>query len=216
MHGTGYLEARRRHPGLLATAVAFHVGIVGVILSYHPEILPGRPDPIKLIKIPIDIPPPQRPKVAQPRGKANSDPKPQIDRPTILLPLDPVRPQWPDLPPLPPGDPISGGGNGGDTLVPVDPVVTPAGIDRRFAGDLQPPYPLALQRAEIEGNVTVRVHIGPDGRVMAVELVKADDPAFFASTRDWALRRWRFKPATRDGAPVASWITKTVRFEIAP
>lgn len=215
MPGTGYLETRRRHPGLLVAAVALHVGIVGVILSYHPEILPGKPGAIGLIPITTEPPPPPRPKPLDTRTKADPQTRPQIDRPPVILPRDPVVGQWPDLPPLPSGGTVLGEGNGGGGVVlPIDPVLTPVGIDRRFAGDLQPPYPPALQRAEIQGNVTVRVQIGLDGRVMAVELVKADDPAFFASTRNWALKRWRFKPATRDGAPVVAWITKTVRFEI--
>lgn len=217
MHGTGYLETRRRHPALLATAIALHVGIVGVILSYHPEILPGQPKAIGLIPITKELPPPPPRKPIEAPTKANPDPKPQIDRPTTtVLPLGPVAPQWPDLPPLPSGGPIAGEGSGGTTVVLPEPFITPVGPDRRFASDLQPPYPPALQRAEIEGNVTVRVQVGLDGRVTAVELVRADNPAFFASTRDWALRRWRFKPATRDGVPVAAWIIRTVRFEIAP
>ncbi len=216
MHGTGYLDTRRRHPGLLAAAVVLHVGIVGVILSYHPEILPGPPDAIGLISIPKEVPPPPRPKESQERQKAKIDVRPQIDPRITTIPLDPVRPQWPDFPPLPPGDPLGGDGNGGGgaTTTAPDPVLTPAGIDGRYAGHLQPPYPLALQRAEIEGNVVVRVQVGIDGRVAAIELIRADDPAFFTATRDWALKRWRFKPATRDGVPVATWITKTVRFQI--
>jgi protein TonB len=218
MTGTGYLETRRRHPGLLAAAIALHVGIGGVILSYHPEILPVKPDAIDLRPITEEPPPPPRPKPVDARTKADPAPKPQIDQPiTTVLPLQTRTEPWPDTPPLPPG-PLAGAGDGGGTTVlpPPAPVITPVGTDRRYVGDLQPPYPSALQRAEIEGTVTVRVQVGIDGRVTAVELVKADDPAFFASTRDWALKRWRFKPATRDGAPVVAWITRTVRFEIVP
>jgi protein TonB len=215
MNGTGYLETRRRHPGLLATAVAIHIGLAGVILSYHPEILPAKPDAIGLIRILKEPPPPPRPVPAEPRTKAES--RRQIDRPTTTVAqLQTRTDQWPDIPPLPPG-PLMGEEGGGTAVLPApEPVITAVGMDRRFAGDLQPPYPPALQRAEIEGIVTVRVQVGIDGRVMAVELVNADNPAFFTSTRDWALKRWRFKPATRDGEPVVAWITRTVRFEIVP
>ncbi len=216
MHGTGYLDTRRRHPALLASAIALHVGIVGVILSYHPEILPGQPTALNLSPITMDPPPPPRPETDT-RAKTKPEPRQQIDRTTTVLPLDPPTPNWPETPPLPPG-PLKGEGIGGGTstvLPPPESVITPVGMDRRYAGDLQPPYPPALQRAEIAGNVTVRVQIGPDGRVIAVEMVRTDHPDFFASTRDWALKRWRFRPATRDGVPVAAWTTKTVRFELA-
>jgi len=68
---------------------------------------------------------------------------------------------------------------------------------------------------EKEGHVTVRVSIGVDGRVTAVERVSASDDAFWAVTQRQALRKWRFRPATRDGAPVASTKVLTVRFRLA-
>ena len=56
--------------------------------------------------------------------------------------------------------------------------------------------------------------IGTDGRVKQVEVVSTDDPLFADAAERQALRRWRFKPATRDGVPVQSWKQMTVRFEI--
>ena len=93
-------------------------------------------------------------------------------------------------------------------------MLTSASNDPRFARDLHPPYPPGLERLEIERSVTVGVQIGIDERVTAVARVKADDPGFFAATRGWALKRWRFKPATRDGEAVVSWLTRTVQFRI--
>lgn len=60
----------------------------------------------------------------------------------------------------------------------------------------------------------MKVLVGIDGRVKAVELVSADDPGFAEATRRQALRHWRFRPATRDGVPVESWRTMTVRFRM--
>jgi periplasmic protein TonB len=211
----GYLDKKGRHPGLLAAAVVLHVGLLGTILSYHPELVIKPDGAIPLKKFPpIQQPPPPKPDADQPKQKTKAEPQPQPDRPiTIIEPLQPIREQWPEQPPLPP----SGGGTGGTVEKadpPPPPVLTGAGFDSRFARDVQPPYPPALERLEIEGNVTVRVQIGTDGKVTAVELVRTDDPAFFTSTRDWALKRWRFKPATRDGVAVVSWLTKTVQFRI--
>jgi periplasmic protein TonB len=94
------------------------------------------------------------------------------------------------------------------------PVRTTASVDPRFHSLLQPAYPPGLVRAEIEGSATVRVLIGVDGRVKAVEAVRADEEGFLAATREQALRKWRFKPATEDGAPVESWREMTVTFRI--
>jgi protein TonB len=92
------------------------------------------------------------------------------------------------------------------------PVRTTAQLAARDAA--QPPYPRSLQADGIEGVAIVRVLVGTDGRVRAVESVRADDPLFFEATRDQALRKWRFKPATEDGRPIESWREMTVRFVI--
>jgi periplasmic protein TonB len=212
---TGYLDKKGRHPGLLTAAVAVHIGVLGAILSYHPEVI-GLPEkPIVLQQFPpVTEPPPpeQKPKTAERQPKA--DPAP--DRPVVIVPTEPtgpVREFWPEPQPQPP----TGTGDGGGTVLkaePAPPVLTLAELDPRYRGDVQPPYPPSLERMEIEGKVTVRLQIGTDGRVTSVELVRADDPGFFATTRDWALRRWRFKPATRDGIAVASTLVKTVSFRI--
>lgn len=93
-----------------------------------------------------------------------------------------------------------------------EPVMVRAQPDPRFAAMLQPPYPTTMIRAGLGGVVVVRVQIGPDGRVMALEAVSASDDAFLRATREHALRKWRFVPATRDGVPIASWRDMTVRF----
>jgi periplasmic protein TonB len=116
----------------------------------------------------------------------------------------------PPLPPLPPG--------GGTIIekppVSIEPVFKAAAIHPNYRDVLQPEYPPGLIRQEVEGSVTLRVLIGTDGRVKAVEAVRFDDEAFLKVTRVQALRKWRFLPATRDGAPVESWREMTVRFQI--
>ena len=89
-----------------------------------------------------------------------------------------------------------------------------AGVDGRYAHLLQPDYPATEQRGGIEGLVTVRVLIGTDGRVKAVEQLSSASPGFFEATKRRALAKWRFKPATRGGVAEESWKVMTVRFEI--
>ena len=60
----------------------------------------------------------------------------------------------------------------------------------------------------------VRVLIGTDGRVKAIEQISSDSPGFFEETRRRALAKWRFKPATRGGVPEESWKVMTVHFQI--
>lgn len=110
------------------------------------------------------------------------------------------------LPPPPPPPPDTG-------VKPVrEPVFIQPRPDPRFADRLQPPYPTSMIRAGLGGVVVVRVLVGADGRVKAVEPVSASDDAFLRVTREQALSKWRFAPATRDGAAVESWREMTVRF----
>ncbi|MBA2920969.1 TonB family protein [Sphingomonas sp. MAH-20] len=69
-------------------------------------------------------------------------------------------------------------------------------------------------RTGVEGITVVKVLIGTDGRVKQVAIVSTDDPLFADATERQALRRWRFRPATRDGIAVESWKQMTVRFEL--
>jgi periplasmic protein TonB len=94
------------------------------------------------------------------------------------------------------------------------PLLKAARVDPRFASTLQPEYPASEIRSETEGVVVVRVLVGTDGRVKAVELLRSPSDGLAEATRNQALRKWRFLPATSDGAAVESWREMTVRFEI--
>ena len=118
------------------------------------------------------------------------------------------------LPPLPPLPAGNGAGIVDEPPIRTESVFKVATVNPRFRAALQPKYPPGLIRQEVEGAVTVRVLVGSDGRVKAVEPVRFDDEGFLKVTREQALRKWRFLPATRDGTPFESWREMTVRFEI--
>ncbi len=120
---------------------------------------------------------------------------------TITPPRPPVLdgPVIPENPPARPADPPK-------------PVRMAAVIDSR--SELQPSYPASEQRAGTEGSATVRVLVGADGRVKAVEKVSATSEGFFRATERQARLHWRFKPATLDGRPIESWQVMTVHFEL--
>jgi protein TonB len=89
-----------------------------------------------------------------------------------------------------------------------------AEFDPRFADAMQPAYPTSEQRAQRDGSVRLRVTIGADGRVKAVERLSATSDAFWRATERHALSRWRFRPATVDGRPVESRKVLSVHFRI--
>ncbi len=215
MTQSGFFQQKRASPASLAIVIALHVGVLGaVIMAKGPQFM--RPiDRTIIIDIPLKQPPPDNP----PPPQQPRDQRAQIDRPITRIPLPPLSIN----PPLPPLDPITIDTGPTVTVTPPppdpppvrEPVRRDATVDPRFASALQPPYPLGEQRAERTGTVRVRVTIGTDGRVKAVERLSATNDAFWEVARQQALNRWRFRPATLDGRPVESSKEMTIYFRLA-
>jgi periplasmic protein TonB len=213
MMSTGYLETKPR-PAAMAAVIAIHAAGIGALILFAPTVT--KTVETVLVGRPISLPP-EPPKVIK------EDP-PKIKVMT-RQPIDHVKPY---VEPRPSGvdrsltrdpGPLTAGSDsglgGGIDIIEIDPPKPPVIVGPQFTGrNPQPPYPSAMQRMNIEGAVTVRVLVGVDGRPLRIEAVKVDQDAFFAATREWAMKNWRFKPATRDGEPFQEWRTMTVRFEM--
>jgi len=211
----GYDSGAGHRPVAAMLAIGLPAALVAAV-ALSPMIIEDKPTtetpPWTTIWLPESKPP--EPKEA----------KPQPQQPTetvITATKSPLPPQTPDAPTGtidPPYVPPAGTGTGPAVIVePAPPPAPPlilAKLDPKYAGVFQPDYPVREQRAEIEGVVRVRVLIGTDGHVKAVELVSGDNPSFFEATKRRALSKWRFKPATRGGIAEESWKEMTVRFEI--
>ena len=76
----------------------------------------------------------------------------------------------------------------------------------------RPPYPAEALATRPAGEVAVAATVAPTGEVSGVELVQGVAPALDRAALD-AATRWRFRPATRDGAPVASKVQLLFHFE---
>lgn len=215
--GQSRYGAGRKSPLGLGGTVAVHALVIGAFLLIPKEVIDTfRPSPpIETYPVPEDPPPPLDP-VEDARTDPQIETKPQPQRPTATDPLIA----------LPKGDtPLTGNDRSGDSgpitppYIPPppplpDPVLTDASIDPRAAAGFQPDYPGTMIRQGVEGAVTVRVSISPEGRVTAIEKVNATDESFWLATQRHALRKWRFRPATRDGVAIASTKTLTVRFTL--
>jgi protein TonB len=211
-----YGSDARHHPVAALFAVGLPAALV-VAVALSPMIVQTPPESERQIWDPITLEKPKPPE-PQPDAKPQEQPTKTViaatDSPLPPLSQDPPvgRTDEPYVPPA---------GSGTGTVMPqiIDPPVQPpklvlAQLDQRYAGLFQPDYPARAQREGIEGVAVVRVLIGIDGRVKAVELVSTDDPAFFEATKRRALTKWRFKAATRGGVPEESWKEMRVRFEI--
>lgn len=216
--------------GLHAAAIAGVLLIKGPVFQQRPDVIP------RIYDVPPDTPPPpiENPP-AQPDRQLVRPPISRLDVPERIIPAPaPSQSLAGETLPTPSGpiagtDPLpppgTGTGTGANEFVrrpPPDPIPQPlrdpvriaAQFDPRFMGSVRPPYPAGEERAEREGQVAVRVTIGPDGRVTAVERVSATSDAFWRATQRQALSRWRFKPATVDGRPVQSSKVVTIAFKL--
>lgn len=200
-----------RHSGSgLAIVIGLHAAAIAVALLMKSGAIrladPGEPPEVVNIVRPQDPDPiPQ-----QPDTETELLPPPVVTLTPVPTPPGRITfaeaPEIRPVPPLPPVTPI--------VEETPEPVLVAARIHPSHRGALQPRYPAALIRQEIEGSCTIRVHIAANGRVVAAEPVRATHPAFCEATQRQALRRWRFEPATRDGVAVESWQQHVVEFRI--
>jgi protein TonB len=213
MTGAGFYEQQKFRPTGLALVVALHAAaLAALVLVKGPEVIFDPPVRTTIDFIPLPKDPPEDP---PPPVEADNPPPPSTEftapqRDFETTTTGPETTQEPrqedrwadatstlsrDIPDLPP-------------------VRVSALFDPRFARDQQPPYPTSEERAQREGQVRIRVTIGADGRVRAVQRLSATSDAFWRSTERHALSRWRFRPATVDGRPVESTKDLTITFQI--
>lgn len=128
----------------------------------------------------------------------------------------------PDAPPAPPAGTFAssmapdgsgnagghgpGAGNGSGTVV-----LTPA----RFLGDVRhPPYPERSRELGEQGRVELRVKIGADGQLLALEVTRTSGYVRLDDAAQALVRRGPFAPARRNGAAIDSWLRLGVPFRL--
>ena len=75
------------------------------------------------------------------------------------------------------------------------------------------PTRAALQR-RVSGVVLLRILVGANGAPETVEIMRDTDPKVgLGDASKGALEQWRWKPATKDGHKVKTWIVVQVPFK---
>jgi len=69
---------------------------------------------------------------------------------------------------------------------------------------VKPEWPDLAAQAGVHGTVTVQALVGPDGTVLEARVLNSI-PLLNAAAES-AVRKWRFRPASAGGVPVASWV----------
>ncbi|MDA7916625.1 energy transducer TonB [bacterium] len=83
----------------------------------------------------------------------------------------------------------------------------------KVISQILPRYPHDMRRSGIDGEVMVKLVVGPDGRVRAAEAVKYSHRPF-AEAATAAVKKWRFQPGKRQGRRVAFRVTVPVLFSV--
>ncbi len=96
-----------------------------------------------------------------------------------------------------------------------------AALGSQALADTAPPKPMTTPAPEyppkalsdgVSGYVEVEFTVMPDGSVQDVSVVGADPPRTFEVAAVKAVSQWKFKPGTRDGAPVAVHVRQKLSF----
>ena len=172
------------------------------------ETVRFRPPPPKQVQK-KKIPKPKAKKIPIPDPTPH-DPEPletvEIDVPDIDTPeLEDVIFGIPDAPPGPAG-PMIGGPDGplqvgGDVRPPVK-VISP-----------QPKYSEEARKARLQGAVILQTVIDKLGNVRDVKVLKGLTLGLTESAIE-TVKEWKFKPATRDGVPVAVYFNLVITFSV--
>jgi protein TonB len=193
---------RRRYWAALAASALLHAGLLAWFgLRARNVAGPEAPIGVVFLQSPLAAPPPE-PAPSPAERAARRQRQAYLDRL-----VQPTAVPEPRRGPAPAGSAASAGEDdapaeaGGNTTRPI--LVT----------RVKPDYTRAAQMAGLEGDVVLEAVIDERGRVTALRVLRGLDPGLDQAALD-AVRRWRFKPALRNGKPVKVFYILTVHYRL--
>ncbi len=197
---------------LLAAAAVVVAAIVAFFMLRGGGDGAAEPTPVPVIAVPptetptpTEVPTPVPP-TETPRPPTATATETETPTPTETPTWTPVPPTGTPVPPTatprPPTPTFTPSLREGD-LVALGP-----GVSRPVLLDsVDPEYPKVADRLNQGGTVEAEVLVGPDGSVENVRIINVSPPDMgFEKSAEAAIRQWRYKPATKDGIRVRTWI----------
>lgn len=205
--------ARPPSPRTLLVIIAVHAAAVVVLLSMKtdlPQAITRQPIVVQLLR--DKLPPPAhvtKPQAPRPQPEVTRT-ETQVPTPPLQMPVIDANPKLPDIrdligPTIPPAPKVE------PRLPPPAPTIARLLTPQ---SELRPPYPESKLLTGEEATLNLRLTLNEQGRVVSVDPVGAADRVFLEAARRYLIAHWRYQPATRDGQPVASTVTITLRFEL--
>jgi periplasmic protein TonB len=198
-----------------------------------PEPVPAPPAPAPLPSAPPPAPEPPEPEpkpVAKPEPKLEPKPVPKprpkpASKPRAVREPAPPEAKAPPAPepapaissaePVQPASPPAGATAPPAPAVSAPPVKTSVYISAEYAAtNVKPAYPAMSKRYGEQGTVVLRVLVNADGTAGQVEIRTSSGYPLLDESARTAVQRWRFRPATSDGKPVADWFLIPIPFKL--
>lgn len=197
--GGRYGAERRFRPGSVIAVLVAHLAAFGLGMYLQPHFHKAERHRLKMVEVRLDTPPPpEQPKQKQAEA-VKLEIQPYNPPPPIPLvsaatvPVDPAPPPMIMAPPAPPAPPAA----------PAPPAVVQGGdIGTQMISAKPPRYPIEARRKRQQGTVVLAITLGLDGRVANIAIARSSGFASLDDAARDAVRRWRWAPTIRDGAPV--------------
>jgi protein TonB len=94
-----------------------------------------------------------------------------------------------------------------------EPDAGPSLVSQPDRAELRALYPEGARRASLEGDVKLEIDVSERGEVVSVRVVRSAGSGFDEAA-ERIVRRFRFRPAVRDGRPVPARIQWTYKFRL--
>ena len=86
--------------------------------------------------------------------------------------------------------------------------------DVAYLNNRHPQYPRSARRRRLEGMVLLEVKVDAGGDPMSVDVKQSSGHYVLDDAARWAVERWRFVPAQRNGVAVAAVVEVPIRFQL--
>ena len=197
---------------LLGVAVGRHLGWTQARASRPPHVVFAKDTAAAAEPQPI----PAAPKQAEVPAKPSAAPPSHAGNPPGgLIVFD----RGKEVYRLPPTEHPEGvaGGNGGLELASENEAESVVQLSedvakRNLLQRVEPQYPEAALQHGIEGEVVLEIHVGTDGSVLDVQVVRG--PALLSQASTIAVKQWRFKPFLRNGRPAEMQTRIALNFKL--
>lgn len=205
----------------LAGSALAHAAVLGVLpgftrgverLPLELEVRLQQPVPLPVAPPEREIPPLKRKPQQKPMPVAPGHPEHNQPAPVLALPAAPAPAESAFVLPAPaPSEPAP---------TPVQKAqlasiaVTPPAYGASYLRNPAPPYPAVARRNGVQGTVTLRVVVTPEGLPARVELEKSSGSMHLDNAALEAVKAWRFVPARRGSEPVEGIVSFPIVFRL--